>query len=214
MKGDKNYDLGFAETAGASGMKILCLYANDCAVELWTWLKNQGNEIVQVKGQLDESWCKEQNFDLTVSYTYPYLLRKGTIAALNANVVNLHTSFLPYNRGASPNIWSIIDDTPRGVTLHYIDNGVDTGDIISQCLVPIQKDATLESSYKQLDQAGKKLFMESFEYYDYWNSMRKKSLGQGTFHTDKDFARLKTLFQDFDWTMEIDTFLRKVKYRR
>ena len=39
---------------------------------------------------------------------------------------------LPYNRGKNPNVWPIIDGTPAGVTLHYIDSGIDTGEIIHQ----------------------------------------------------------------------------------
>ena len=47
-------------------------------------------------------------------------------------VVNLHIAYLPYNRGADPNLWSVLEDTPAGVSIHYVDEGVDTGDIIAQ----------------------------------------------------------------------------------
>lgn len=49
--------------------------------------------------------------------------------------MNLHISYLPWNKGADPNFWSCIDGTPAGVTLHHIDAGVDTGDIIAQALM-------------------------------------------------------------------------------
>ena len=41
-------------------------------------------------------------------------------------------SFLPYNRGSHPNFWSFIDDTPKGITIHEIDEGADTGNIVFQ----------------------------------------------------------------------------------
>ncbi|MCL0081308.1 hypothetical protein M1N64_03665 [Peptococcaceae bacterium] len=42
--------------------------------------------------------------------------------------INLHISFLPWNRGADPNFWSFIENAPVGVSIHYLDEGIDTGD--------------------------------------------------------------------------------------
>ena len=41
-------------------------------------------------------------------------------------------SYLPWNRGADPNFWSILEDTPKGVTIHIMDESIDTGDILYQ----------------------------------------------------------------------------------
>ena len=41
-------------------------------------------------------------------------------------------SYLPYNRGAHPNFWSFVNNTVKGVTIHEIDQGIDTGKIILQ----------------------------------------------------------------------------------
>ncbi len=187
-------------------MKVLCLYANECAEELWDWLDKQGHTTVRFKNKLDDNWVSIQDFELAVSYTYPYIIKQSIIDILNGNIVNLHTSFLPFNRGSYPNIWSIIDGTPRGVTLHYIDEGLDSGDMISQVLVPLEIGATLQSSYDQLDHAGKELFKNCFEYYEYWDSMRKKVCGTGTFHRDKEFMELREHFSHWDWNMPIDIF--------
>ena len=139
-------------------MKILCLYNNDCALELFTWLERQGHEIIYCTKRLDENWCRKQKFELTVSYTYRYILPNNIIVGLNNNVVNIHNSFLPWNRGADPNIWSLIDETPRGVTLHYMDEKLDKGNIITQQLIVDGEDETLKSSYDNLDKAAKELF--------------------------------------------------------
>ena len=39
-------------------------------------------------------------------------------------------SFLPYNRGSHPNFWSFVENTPKGVSIHEVSNGIDDGDII------------------------------------------------------------------------------------
>lgn len=178
-------------------MKILCLYNNDFALELFQWLENEGHEIVLSSEKLDISWCEEQQFDLAVSYTYRYILSAQIIHALNKNVVNLHNSFLPFNRGADPNLWSIVDETPRGVTLHYIDTKLDKGFIIAQAFVNDGEDETFESSYFNLDKAAKKLFKEAFNNYKYWPELKKKAVGCGSYHALKDGVKIKALIESY-----------------
>lgn len=200
------------KTAGGCNMKILCLYNNECALELFQWVKEQGHETVLETERLNACWCVKNRFDLAMSYTYPYIIQSDVINALNNNIVNIHNSFLPYNRGSYPNIWSILDGTPRGVTLHYINSGLDKGDIISQKIVPLEKSATLRSSYEQLDMEAKKMFQEAFLYYSCWNELRKKCLGKGTYHTDKDFFLLKRYFERWDWNVGVQEFLEEIRY--
>ena len=192
-------------------MKILCLYGNECAIDLWKWLGSQGHQTVVRAEKINDDWVKKEHFDFAISYTYPYIIRQSTIDILKGKIVNLHTSFLPYNRGSNPNIWSIVDNTPRGVTLHYIDSGIDSGDIIAQTIVPIEDGASLKSSYEQLDLAAKQLFKDSFKFYEFWPNMRKKAIGSGNFHTDKDFLVVKSEYKKWDWEISVDEFLRDIK---
>lgn len=179
-------------------MKILALYHNPCALELFDQLKRQSHEVYLCTERITSEWCTAQSFDLAVSYTYPYLLTGEVIRALHGNVVNLHNAYLPYNRGADPNLWSILEQTPRGVTLHYISEKLDGGDIIAQSIVPLCPDMTLHCSYYELDAAAKKLFAEAFLYYDFWPQLRKKQLGNGTYHSIKDGAFMKDYVQGYE----------------
>jgi len=190
-------------------VKILFLYNNSCAEELGQWLESQNHEVVFWQEKLDDVWCGEQQFDLTISYTYRYIIDKRTIEVLNNNVVNIHNSFLPWNRGASPNIWSVVDGTPRGVTLHYIDENLDKGDIIAQRIVPIMENETLKSGYDRMDFVAKEMFKETFLYYAYWPSMKKKALGKGSYHSSKDGERFKSVIKDYD--ILIKEFINKLK---
>lgn len=190
-------------------MKILCLYHNGCALELFEWLKKQGHEIICCSEKLEEHWCKGQNFDLTVSYTYRYILERDILSALNQNVVNIHNSYLPWNRGADPNIWSIAEDTPRGVTIHYMDTGLDKGSIIAQKLVGKKEGETLRSSYEELDKAAKELFREAFAFYKDWPQMKKRPLGMGTYHSLKDGEPIKSVIDTYELTA--DEFKERLK---
>lgn len=188
-------------------MKILCLYNNDCALELFKWLQDEGNETILWKDKLDIKWCQNQKIDLTVSYTYRYIINSEILNVLDRNVVNLHNSYLPWNRGADPNIWSILENTPRGVTLHYVDEKLDHGDIIAQQLVgKYSNEDTLKTTYDELDRAAKQLFKNAFAYYDFWNAMRKETLSSGTFHKLSDTTKIKE--KSLDYETKIEDFIK------
>ena len=179
-------------------MKILGLYNNECAIELFQWLVTEGHEVVLWKERLNSDWCRGQQFDLSVSYTYRHILTEDILEALNNNVVNIHNSLLPWNRGADPNLWSIVEKTPRGVTLHYMDLELDKGYIITQEVVADGDDETLSSSYNNLDIAAKKMFKSAFKYYSYWPSMKKLAAGTGSYHSIKDGEIIKSVIDSYD----------------
>ena len=192
-------------------MKILCLYNNDCALELFKWLEDSGNEIIVESQKITSQFCMENKFDLAVSYTYKYIIKEDVINSLNGNIVNLHNSFLPWNRGADPNLWSIVDGTPRGVSLHFINCELDKGDIIVQKIVPLKENDTLKTSYYDLDKQAKIMFMEAFEFYDYWKEMKKSVCGKGTYHSLKDGIEMKNEIVSYDENVfEFQKRIRKI----
>ena len=190
-------------------MKILFLYNNDCATELLESIKALGHEVIPYGDRLTVDFIKAGKFDLAVSYTYRYILTDELINALNGNVVNIHNAYLPYNRGADPNLWSLVEGTPRGVTLHYISVGLDKGDIIAQRLVTEGDGKTLKSSYDNLDKNAKELFLEAFKDYDKWNELRHAPSGSGTYHSLKDGEKIKSVITSYD--MKISDFLEALK---
>jgi methionyl-tRNA formyltransferase len=78
-------------------------------------------------------------------------------------VANLHSAFLPYNRGHWPEVWSIVRGTPAGMTLHYISEGIDTGDIIDQVRVAIAAEDTCDSLARKIEIAGIELVLRNWE---------------------------------------------------
>lgn len=96
--------------------------------------------------------------DIGVCGCFGYILRKPLVDIFPLGCVNSHISLLPYNRGAFPNVWSIVERTPAGVSLHYVDDGVDTGDLIAQQAVPVEPTDTGKSLYEKLERAAVELF--------------------------------------------------------
>lgn len=105
-----------------------------------------------------------QGFDFVISYGYRHILKKTIIESSDAHIINLHISYLPWNRGAHPNFWSFFDCTPSGVSIHLIDEGVDTGPILYQRYVNFSKDQnTFSQTYQQLISEIEMLFKENLK---------------------------------------------------
>jgi methionyl-tRNA formyltransferase len=136
-------------TSSSQRDEILALAAKqDSAIIESTDLEN-GETIKQLA---------ELNPNVGVSAYFGYILRPETIRIFPQGIVNVHPAYLPYNRGSYPNVWAIIDSSPAGATIHYIDEGVDTGGIISQTELDILPEDTGESLYRRLETACIELF--------------------------------------------------------
>jgi methionyl-tRNA formyltransferase len=132
--------------------------------------------------------------DIGLSVLFGYILRPEFLDLFPFGVVNLHPAYLPYNRGAYPNVWSIVERTPAGATLHYVDAGVDTGDIIAQRQVPIDPVDTGETLYRKLEQACIDLFRESWPLIRSGRAPRvQQDEGEGTYHRTHDVEQIDTI---------------------
>lgn len=125
--------------------------------------------------------------DIGVSILFDYILKEEFIGIFQKGIINLHPSYLPYNRGQYPNVWSIIDKTPAGVSLHYIDAGIDTGDIISRHQIPVEPIDTGESLYRKLEIEAVALFKESWPLIRSSTAPRKnQKKSPATYHRTQD----------------------------
>lgn len=100
--------------------------------------------------------------DIAISVYFGYILRKEFLSIFPKGCINLHPAYLPWNRGAYPNVWSIVDQTPAGATLHYVNEMVDRGDIIARKEIPVNATDTGYTLYKKLEQTSISLFKESW----------------------------------------------------
>lgn len=132
-----------------------------------------------------------------ISALFGYILRPEFLDLLPAGCVNVHPALLPYNRGEYPNIWSIVEGTPAGATLHYIDAGIDTGDIIAQSEVPVEPIDTGESLYHKLEEASVALFKETWPLIRSARHSRTPQVPRaGTYHRVRDVERIDEIELD------------------
>jgi methionyl-tRNA formyltransferase len=131
-----------------------------------------------------------------VVHGFRRLLGADVLGLLPGHVVNLHISLLPYNRGADPNLWSVLEDTPAGVTIHHVDPGLDTGDIIAQRELHFSDDETLASSYAALQDAMTELFVATWPAIRAGTAPRHPQTGPSTSHRSRDRAAVEHLLTD------------------
>jgi methionyl-tRNA formyltransferase len=165
------------------------LFLGPASSQVLKWLL----DVEEVK-QTDERLTTVPNgYDYLVSHRYRHILPPHICDSFEGRAVNLHTGFLPWNRGADPDLWSLIDGTPRGVTIHYISAGLDKGDIISQALVGFSADDTLASAKQKLQDAMLPLFVQWWPLIKSGNCQRLRPVLPGTYHRSADKERLAHL---------------------
>ncbi len=108
-------------------------------------------------------FLKTLSLDLIVVVYYDGILKKEVISIPENGCINIHMALAENYRGCYPTTWAIMNGECRtGVTLHYINEGIDSGDIIADIVVSIDDDDTGKSLYYKCTDAGIRLFKETF----------------------------------------------------
>lgn len=177
-------------------------------MELYEWL-SLSEEVYLFSERLTLEQIRNINPTIIISYNYNYIIAPDIIEHMNGKIINMHISYLPYNRGASPNIWSFVDDTPKGVTIHQVSAGLDKGKIIYQkeCFFDVEKE-TFASTYEKLNAAIVELFKEHWREIKMGTYVLKEQEGKGTYHYQKDLIELQNKVP-FEWTDNIAAFLKR-----
>ncbi len=133
---------------------------------------------------------------LGVSVMFGYIFKPEVLRMFPAGIVNLHLALLPHNRGAAPNVWSIVEGTPAGVTLHWVDAGIDTGDVIGQREVRVEPTDTGASLYRRLEENALGLFVQHWPAIAAGSAPRIRQAPGGTTHRLRDLDDLDRIELD------------------
>lgn len=89
---------------------------------------------------------KSYHIDLLVSMSFNQIFKSRILNHPRYQAINCHAGKLPFYRGRNILNWVLINDEREfGITVHYIDTGIDTGDIIEQRIFPITDDDTYQT---------------------------------------------------------------------
>ena len=168
------------------------------------------NELTKVGCLVDyeeSQFFNISSYDLIISFGYKHLIKKEIILNFKSPIINLHISYLPWNRGAHPNFWSFYDSTPTGVTIHLINDGIDTGPILYQKYVDFDNDElTFKDTYKRLKEEIEILFIRNIHNIINSKYVPKIQSGKGTFHNKNQLPK-----EFKGWDSNINEEIRRLK---
>ena len=155
----------------------------------------------------DYEALKELDFDLLVTCAYGQILPKEILDMPKFGPINVHASLLPKYRGASPINFAIFNGEEKtGVTLMYMDEGMDTGDIIVQDSLEIDGNNYGEL-YKRLSTLGANLLFENLDYLVSGNVERHKQNDEEATYT----TLIKREFEHIDFNDTGVNIVNKIK---
>lgn len=186
-------------------LDIVFLGVNDAGMRVYEWLCDREgvfvHSLLTTKEQLDVVRAVEP--DYVISCGYRHIVPEDILTVPSEGCLNLHAAYLPYNRGANPNVWSIVEGTPAGATLHYMDTEIDTGDIIARRTVDTDFADTGKDLYERLEDAQFDLFTETWPRIEDGSiEPQPQDSDAGTYHTTDEFDNLCELDPDAEYTVK------------
>lgn len=191
---------------------VILLTNNRNSLPLYEWI-SKNIDCLLFSEKITVNMLENYKPRLVVSYNYTHIIKQDIIDYMKGQCVNLHISMLPWNKGADPNFWSFIDNTPKGVTIHRVAKGLDTGDIIFQReIVFDESKESFSSTYHVLQKEITDLFEINFHDLLYGNYKVKVQDKLGTYHCRFDMLKLINN-EAFDWSMNIKLFKENLRVR-
>lgn len=153
------------------------------------------NAVFYGKQAVDPDFVMESvlKSEIIISAFWMHIIPKDILKERTA--INFHPAYLPFNRGMHPNVWGLIENTMDGVTIHYIGDKVDEGDIIARQEIWRTDIDTAGTLYEKAKVAIVDLFKK------YWEPLKigiapripQDELGFGTKHMAKDIEKVDKL---------------------
>lgn len=179
------------------------------------WAKNLGVDFLPIQNvnqRASVDMLKTYAADLFVSMSFNQIIKKDVLEIPPRGFINCHAGALPFYRGRNVLNWVLINDEKEfGVTVHYIDEGIDTGDIIRQRMLPISD----KDDYSTLLRVATDNCAELL--YDSLDDIERKSvnrIAQYSIHPVGSYYRKRREgdeWIDWNWTSrQIFNFIRAI----
>ena len=172
------------------GMKLIPSPVKEYAIE--NELKIYQPEKVKNNTEFIEE-IKKLNPDVICVVAYGKILPKSILEIPKLGSINVHASLLPKYRGAAPIQWAILNgDKKTGITTMYMDEGMDTGDMILKQEVQIGENETTGELWERLSKIGADLLLKTLEQIKQGIAPREKQGDEFTYAPmlNKEMAKI------------------------
>jgi len=148
--------------------------------------------VKDINAKENLNWIKSKRPDIIFCFGWSQLLKKELLNIPHMGIVGYHPAALPYNRGRHPIIWALcLGLKETGSTFFFMDEGADSGDILSQKVINISKDDNAGTLYlkttnialKQIDEFLPLLmsgnYLRAPQNHSLSNTWRKRGIEDG-----------------------------------
>lgn len=189
-------------------MDIVFLGVNGIGWEIYEWLR--GREPVSVRAMITSSdqleLMKIVEPDVAVAAGFGEIVPSEFLQIPEHGCINVHPGYLPHARGYNPNVWSIVEGQPPGVSIHFMEEDVDAGGIIARRKVESSFEDTGKTLYQRMERVAVELFKDT------WPNIESNNIDpieqddqKATTHVKRDFIELREI--DPDETFEAKELL-------
>lgn len=145
-----------------------------------------------------------------ISAGFDHIIPDEILEVPTEDVINLHPSYLPYNRGVNPDIWSIVREEKAGVSIHYVTSEIDAGPILSRQEVEVKPSDTARTLRKRLDERIVEMFIDEWEnIYSGTVSVIEQDPLSGTSNHSSDLESLCEI--DLDRVCTVEDTITKLR---
>ncbi|MAF15380.1 MAG: hypothetical protein CMG93_05315 [Marinomonas sp.] len=189
-------------THNSSAKRILFLGYDRSETRLIELLKLHNCEVDHCQAPITTL----EGYDLAVSFGYRHIIQPRVLEQAACPVINLHISYLPFNKGAHPNFWSFYEGTPAGVSIHLIDEKIDTGQLLYQQKLSFDpQEHSFASTYQCLKDAIEALFEKHLAALLSKSYTPQTQPAFGTYHAQSELP------DGIDWNDNIQDTTERLK---
>ncbi len=148
--------------------------------------------------------------DYILSVHFPYIIPREVLEIPRIGTLNLHPAYLPFNRGWHTPSWAILEQTPYGATLHWIDvEGIDSGDVALRKELSVLPDDTAHTLYQRVLALEEELMREALPLLLEHRLPRIPQEDGGTMHRKADLKAMQRL--DLDRKEKVGDVLKRLR---
>jgi len=119
--------------------------------------------------------------DILISVAASQIFKKDAIRS-SKHTINIHAALLPHNKGMMPSFWALANgETETGITVHYVDEDIDAGDILFQRAFEISPDDTLHSLQTKVAHFGSDALIEVITMLENGKMETRKPQGEESY---------------------------------
>lgn len=122
--------------------------------------------------------------DLFISVASPVIFRKNLLATPRLGCINIHNAPLPRYRGMLPTFWQLYHgESQVGITIHRMNSGIDTGDILTQGFLQVLPGESLSEIMVRCKLEGARLMASTLEDFRKGTISGRQMIGEGSYFT-------------------------------